>query len=123
MNVSLFEAGGRAAPAKGAPMASASPAARRRVARGCGRWDRIGRVGLLLVLGLILLLYIGPARSFYSTWQESHSKRDEVRRLTAEHTRLDARRRALGDPRTLEAEARKPGQGRPTQRASVRAAR
>jgi septum formation initiator len=119
MNDSLWEAGGRLAPAKGAPMASASHAARRRVARGGVRWDRIGRVGLLLVLGLILLLYIGPARSFYSTWQESHAKRDEVRRLTAEHTRLDARRRALGDPRTLEAEARKLGMVRPTERAFV----
>jgi len=99
-------------------MASASHAARRR-ARGGVRWDRIGRVGLLLVLGLILLLYIGPARSFYSTWQESHAKRDEVRRLTAEHERLDARRRALGDPRTLEAEARKLGMVRPDERAFV----
>ena len=100
-------------------MAPASHAARRRVARGGVRWDRIGRVGLLMVLGLILLLYIGPARSFYSTWQESHAKRDEVRRLTAEYTRLDARRRALGDPRTLEAEARKLGMVRPDERAFV----
>ena len=102
-----------------ASASSASRAARPRPARGGVRWDRIGRVGLLLVLGLILLLYIGPARSFYSTWQESHAKRDQVRRLTAEHTRLDARRRALGDPRTLEAEARKLGMVRPTERAFV----
>jgi cell division protein FtsB len=101
-------------------MASASHAARRRVARGGGvRWDRVGRVALLLVLGLILLLYLGPARSFYSTWQESHAKRNEVRRLAAVHTRLDARRRALDDPRTLEAEARKLGMVRPNERAFV----
>src|SRR5258707_2769995 len=122
-NDSWSEAGGRPAPAKGASMASASSTASRatrpRPARGGVRWDRIGRVGLLLVLGLILLLYIGPARSFYSTWQESHAKRDEVRRLTAEYTRLDARRRALGDPRTLEAEARKLGMVRPDERAFV----
>ena len=100
-------------------MASASHAARRRFARGGVRWDRVGRVALLLVLGLILLLYLGPARSFYSTWQESHAKRDQVRRLTAENARLDARRRALGDPRTLEAEARRLGMVRPTERAYV----
>ena len=100
-------------------MATASHAARRRPARGGVRWDRVGRVALLLVLGLILLLYLGPARSFYSTWQESHSKRDQVRGLTAENARLNARRRALGDPRTLEAEARKLGMVRPTERAFV----
>ena len=100
-------------------MASASHAARRRIARGGVRWDRVGRVALLLVLGLILLLYLGPARSFYSTWQDSHAKRDEVRRLAAENSRLDARRRALTDPRTLEAEARKLGMVLPTERAYV----
>jgi hypothetical protein len=100
-------------------MATASHAARRRISRGGVRWDRVGRVALLLVLGLIILLYLGPARSFYSTWQESHAKRDEVRRLATEHARLDARWRALGDPRTLEAEARKLGMVRPTERAFV----
>jgi cell division protein FtsB len=100
-------------------MASASHAARRRTARGGVRWDRVGRVALLLVLGLILLLYLGPARSFYSTWQESHAKRDQVRRLAAENARLNARRSALSDPRTLEAEARKLGMVRPTERAYV----
>src|SRR5436305_765926 len=100
--------------AKHAPMATASHAARRRPARGGVRWDRVGRVALLLVLGLILLLYLGPARSFYSTWRESHAKRDQVRRLTGENARLNARRRALSDPRTLEAEARKLVMDRPT---------
>jgi cell division protein FtsB len=100
-------------------MTSAAHAARRRTARGGVRWDRVGRVALLLVLGLILLLYLGPARSFYSTWQASHAKRDQVRGLTAENARLNARRRALADPRTLEAEARKLGMVRPTERAYV----
>ena len=100
-------------------MASATHAARRRPARGGVRWDRVGRVALLLVLGLILLLYVGPARSFYSTWRESHAKRDQVRRLTAENVRLNARRQALTNPRTLEAEARKLGMVRPTERAFV----
>jgi len=106
-------------PAKAPPMASATHAARPRIARGGVRWDRIGRVALLLVLGLILLLYVGPLRSFYSTWQESHAKRDQVRRLTSENRLLEARRRALQDPRTLEAEARRLGMVRPDERAFV----
>ncbi len=83
------------------------------------RWDRIGRVALLLVLGLILLLYVGPARSFVSTWRDAKEKRADVHRLTAENRRLQARRRALEDPRTLEAEARKLGMVRPGERAFV----
>ena len=114
-------------------MASPSPAraprradARRRVrprpvsaARGGVRWDRIGRVALLLVLGLILLLYVGPARSSISTWQTAKSKRAEVHRLERENARLRARRRALNDPRTLEAEARRLGMVRPGERPFV----
>ncbi len=83
------------------------------------RWDRVGRVALLLVLGLILLLYVGPARSFVSTWQDAKEKRADVHRLTAENRRLQARRHALEDPRTLEAEARKLGMVRPGERAFV----
>ena len=100
--------------------------ARRRVrprpvsaARGGVRWDRIGRVALLLVLGLILLLYVGPARSSISTWQTAKSKRAEVHRLERENARLRARRRALNDPRTLEAEARRLGMVRPGERPFV----
>src|SRR4030088_1092706 len=100
-------------------MASAAHAARRRTARGGVRWDRVGRVALLLVLGLILLLYLGPARSFYSTWQESHAKRNEVHRLAAEHARVDARRRALGGPPPVGGEAGKLGMVGPTERAFV----
>ena len=76
-------------------------------------------MALLLVLGLILLLYIGPARSFLSTWQEAKGKRAEVHRLAAENRRLQARRRALQSPRTLEVEARRLGMVRPGERAFV----
>lgn len=89
------------------------------MASGRVRWDRVGRVALLLVLGLILLLYVGPARSFLSTWQEAKGERADVHRLEAENRRLQARRRALEDPRTLETEARKLGMVRPGERAFI----
>jgi cell division protein FtsB len=119
LNHPLQQEGERARRRKAPPMASSSYAARPRIARGGVRWDRIGRVALLLVLGLVLLLYIGPLRSFYSTWQEGHSKRAYVRRLTRENQRLEARRRALGDPRRLEADARRLGMVRPDEHAFV----
>jgi cell division protein FtsB len=83
------------------------------------RWDRVGRVALLLVLGLILLLYVGPARSYWTTWQEAKNKRAEVQRLREENVRLRARKRALRDPRTLEVEARRLGMTRPGERPFV----
>ncbi len=89
------------------------------MAGGRVRWDRVGRVALLLVLGLILLLYVGPARSFVSTWQDAKEKRADVHRLAAENRRLQARRHALEDPRTLESEARMLGMLRPGERAFV----
>jgi cell division protein FtsB len=91
----------------------------RRADRPAVRWDRVGRVALLLVLGLILLLYVGPARSYFSTWQEAKRKRADVRRLERQNVRLQARRRALDDPRTLELEARRLGMIRAGERAFV----
>jgi len=109
----------RARPARGSRR-SAAPRRRSLPQTGRGvRWDRVGRVALLLVLGLILLLYVGPARSYWTTWQEAKSKRTEVQRLREENARLRARKRALRDPRTLEAEARRLGMTRPGERPFV----
>ena len=35
------------------------------------RWDRVGRIALLCVLALVLYLYVGPTRTWISTWQEA----------------------------------------------------
>jgi cell division protein FtsB len=89
------------------------------VARSGVRWDRVGRVALLLVLGLIVLLYVGPARSYVTTWQEAKRKRADVQRLERENARLQARKRAFADPRRVELEARRLGMVRPGERAFV----
>jgi cell division protein FtsB len=83
------------------------------------RWDRVGRVALLCVLVVIVGLYIGPARSYWSARGEAKEKRIEVQRLQAEHERLEARRKALTTPATLEAEARKLGYVMPGEKAYV----
>jgi cell division protein FtsB len=83
------------------------------------RWDRVGRVALLLVLGLVLLLYVGPAHSYWRTWRESKAKHAELRRLEREHDRLLARRRALREPASLMREARRLGMVRQGERAFV----
>jgi cell division protein FtsB len=83
------------------------------------RWDRLGRVTLLLVLAGILLLYVGPAVSYLQTWHESKARQADLRALQRENVRLLARRRALENPQSLELEARAMGMVRPGERAFV----
>lgn len=83
------------------------------------RWDRVGRVALLLVLGLLVLLYIRPASSYVSTWRESKQRHAEVQRFERDNARLRARRAALRDDDALELEARRLGMVKPGERAYV----
>jgi cell division protein FtsB len=83
------------------------------------RWDRVGRVALLVVLLLIVYLYVGPVRSWWSTWQDSKAKQAQVQRLERENARLRARKAALGTPQALEREARRMGMVRPDERPFV----
>ena len=83
------------------------------------RWDRLGRITLLLVLAGILLLYVGPAVSYVQTWRESKARQADLRALQRENARLLARRRALEDPRSLELQARAMGLVRHGERAFV----
>lgn len=90
----------------------------RRVASGI-RWDRIGRVGLLIVLVILLGLYVGPARSYFATRTQAAQKREAVQGLQRENVKLKERVRALKDPGELEREARRMGMVRPGERAYV----
>lgn len=83
------------------------------------RWDRVGRVALLVLLLLVALAYVGPARSLLSTWHESHAKQAQVQRLQREHDLLLRRAQDLRDPRTVQAEARRLGMVRPGERSYV----
>jgi len=104
---------------RGAPRRAprAVPSARTR-ASGI-RWDRISRVGLLVVLVAIVGLYVGPARSYFATRSQAAEKRAIVEKLKGENVRLKARAKALKDPAALEREARRLGMVRPGERAYV----
>ena len=88
-------------------------------ARSGIRWDRIGRVSLLVVLVGVVALYVGPAMSYFETWKEADSRRADVRDLQRDNAVLRARRDALRDPRTLEREARRLGMVKPGERAYI----
>jgi len=95
---------------------------RPRVVAGGGRairWDRVGRVALLVVLLGVVALYVGPSISFLHTYKEAQARRGEVRALQAENARLRARKQALKSPATLEREARRLGLVKPGERPFV----
>ena len=83
------------------------------------RWDRLGRWALLFVLGLVLYLYIGPLRTWVSTWQEAKQKRQEVATLRAQNQQLRAHEDSLQRSSALEREARRLGMVKPGERAYV----
>ena len=83
------------------------------------RWDRVGRIALLLVLLGVIALYVNPLRSWWSTRQESKQRGAEVAVLEAENERLRKRRAELQDPRVRENEARELGMVKPGERAFV----
>jgi len=103
----------RRAPAR-PPAQTAFGAAAMRV-----RWDRVGRVALLLLLAGVVALYVQPARSYVSTWRDSNAKQAELERLEREHDALARRARELRSPRTIETEARRLGMVRPGERPYV----
>ncbi len=83
------------------------------------RWDRIGRLALLVVGLLLIYLYINPARTYFATWQEAKTKRHEVSQLQGEHAELVRRSRALRASGAIEIEARRLGMVRRDERAYV----
>ena len=109
-------------------MATSSAAARRQPPRRRAshalassgiRWDRLGRVALLALLGAILLLYISPAKHWIEQSRTASAQREELRGLEAENAKLERRASDLRNPDTLEQEARKLGMVRSGERAYV----
>jgi cell division protein FtsB len=91
----------------------------RRSGRGGIRWDRVGRFGLLATLGIILLLYIPPAKRWIDQSATAGHQKAELDDLQREHGELKKRLRALRDPDALEREARRLGMVKAGERAYV----
>ena len=83
------------------------------------RWDRVGRVAMLVVLVVLLWLYAGPARSYVSALGEAEQRRAEVAELKRENRALRERRVLLRSDSAIEAEARRLGLVRPRERSFV----
>jgi cell division protein FtsB len=96
------------------------PAVRRRPAGAAGiRWDRVGRLALVAMLGVIVLLYISPVKHWI---QQSGTKADQQQRLDQlkqENARLESRLRYLKRPDSVDREARRLGMVKRGERAFV----
>jgi hypothetical protein len=86
-----------------APSASALP----RV-----RWDRLGRLAMLVVLFALLYLYLSAGLHMFSTWGQSRHDRTTVASMEREHRVLLREHESLARRGTVEAEARKLGMKR-----------
>jgi cell division protein FtsB len=88
--------------------------------RGGGiRWERVGRLALLGVLGIIVLLYIPPVTHWFQQRSTATRSQQQLSELEAERARLKARLRELSGPGAIEREARKLGMTRRDERPYV----
>ena len=71
------------------------------------------------MLGVIMLLYVSPAKHWIEQSQTADEQNTELRDLTREHRRLERQIRTLDSPSALEREARRLGMVREGERAYV----
>jgi cell division protein FtsB len=83
------------------------------------RWDRVGRVGLLIVLGVVVILYFEHTLSYISTRQEASRESGIVHTLVRDNAALMRQQKSLTDPATIQKDARALGMVQPGERPYV----
>ncbi|HEY3775358.1 MAG TPA: septum formation initiator family protein [Solirubrobacteraceae bacterium] len=76
------------------------------------RWERLGRVALLVVLGAVVAVYAEHAVSYLSTRTQNARQNAIVRSLELRHAQLEQSERTLNDPTTIIRRARQLGMTR-----------
>jgi cell division protein FtsB len=74
--------------------------------RGRVRWDRVGRVSLLVVLCVVAGLYVQQGLAYLAARSQANRQRAIVQQLTRSNAALRARERALNNPATILRDAR-----------------
>jgi cell division protein FtsB len=97
--------------------------ARRRVRKRTSpsriRWDRLGRIALVLVLFLVLVSYLNPLVNLLQAWQGSKSSDAQLVQLKQERLELTHQLRDVSSPAALEREARRLGMVQPGEHAYI----
>ncbi|HET6868755.1 MAG TPA: septum formation initiator family protein [Solirubrobacteraceae bacterium] len=70
------------------------------------RWDRVGRVGLLVVLCVVAGLYVQQAMAYLSVRSQASHQRAIVQQLKLSNANLRAQERSLNNPVTILRNAR-----------------
>jgi cell division protein FtsB len=91
----------------------------RRVGPSRIRWDRVGRIALVLVLFGVMVSYLNPMVNLLQAWQGSKSSDQELTQLKQEKVDLTRQLRASSSPAALEREARRLGMVKPGEHAYV----
>ena len=88
------------------------PAARRPGARRSPsriKWDRVGRIALVLVLFAVAYSYLNPAINLFKTYQSTTAAKAEFHQLLRENKRLHKAVKSADKPAVVEGAARKQG--------------
>ena len=80
------------------------------------RWDRVGRLAMLVVLAVLLYLYLSAGIHMLSTWRQSRHDSATVVAMEREHKALVRQRESLGRQGTIEAQARNLGMAKSNER-------
>jgi cell division protein FtsB len=83
------------------------------------RWERVGRIGLLVVLAVVVALYVEHTLSYLSTRAQSDQQQAIVQSLTRQNAQLRAQQKSLNNPATIIRDARGLGMVRPGERPYV----
>jgi cell division protein FtsB len=83
------------------------------------RWDRIGRIALVLVLFGVLVSYLNPLVNLVDAWSDSKAGEERLAELRQENSELQVQVREASSPLTLEREARRLGMVKPGEHAYV----
>jgi cell division protein FtsB len=76
------------------------------------RWERMGRIALLIVLVAVVGVIAEHALSYVSTRAQNEREQATVQQLQRAHRSLEAQARALNDPTTIVRRARQLGMTR-----------
>lgn len=96
---------------------------RRRVGPSRIRWDRVGRMALVLVLFGVMVSYLNPLVNLADAWRDSKEGEERLLELQREQQSLQEQVEEARSEMTLEREARKLGMIRVGERAYVVRAR
>jgi cell division protein FtsB len=114
-----------ARPATAAPRRQHAPPARRRPRlidrppRLRVRWERVGRVGLLVVLAVVVGLYVEHTLSYFATRTQADQQQAIVTKLAHENAQLARQAKSLTEQSTIVSQARALGMVRPNERPYV----